>query len=61
MTARVEPQDASPQDREGVALALRDRKRELRDSLGIEEIGVFGSFARGSAPVASDLDIYVRT
>ena len=60
-TDRIEPQDASPQDREGVLSALRDLKREWRDSLGIEEMGVFGSFARDSATEASDLDIYVRT
>jgi len=61
MTARVEPQNASPQDWEGVLSALRDLKCEWRDSLGIEEMGVFGSFARDSATEASDLDIYVRT
>ena len=61
MTARIEPQDASPQDWEGVLSALRDLKREWRDALGIEELGVFGSFARGSATEVSDLDIYVRT
>lgn len=61
MTDLVEPQGASPQDREGVLCALRDIKREWRDPLGIEEMGVFGSFARGSATAASDLDIYVRT
>lgn len=61
MSAQVETQDAAPQDREGVLLALRNLKREWRDSLGIEEMGVFGSFARGSATEASDLDIYVRT
>lgn len=56
MTAPVEPQDASLQEREGVLSALCDLKREWRDSLGIEEMGVFGSFARGSAIEASDLD-----
>ena len=60
-TDRIEPQDASPQDREGVLSALRDLKREWRDSLGIEEMGIFGSFARGSATEGSDLDVYVRT
>ncbi len=61
MTARLEPQALSSRDREGVLLALRDLKREWRDCLGIEEMGVFGSFARGSATEASDLDVYVRT
>jgi predicted nucleotidyltransferase len=61
MNARVAPQEASPQDRERVLLALRDLKQEWRDSLGIEEMGVFGSFARGSATEASDLDVYVKT
>jgi len=44
-----------------VLLALRHLKRDWRDALGIEEMGVFGSFARGSATEASDSDIYVRT
>ena len=61
MTAPAEPQGASSPDQEGVLSALRDLKREWHDSLGIEEMGIFGSFARGSATVTSDLDIYVRT
>ena len=40
---------------------LRAIKREWGDSLGIEEMGIFGSFARGGATEASDLDVYVRT
>jgi len=61
MTAGIEPQDTSPPDWDEVLLALRDLKREWSDTLGIEAMGVFGSFARGSATEASDLDIYVRT
>jgi predicted nucleotidyltransferase len=57
----AKPQDASLRDREGVPPALRDIKREWRNALGIEEMGVLGSFARGSATDASDLDIDVRT
>ena len=49
MTARVERQDASPQDWEGVLLALRDVKREWSDSLGIEEMG--GSFFHLFPPI----------
>jgi uncharacterized protein len=41
--------------------ALRAVKREWGDALGIVQMGVFGSFARGSATAASDLDVYVRT
>jgi uncharacterized protein len=61
MTARSEPQPGSPGDRDGVLSALRELKDEWRDSLGIEAMGVFGSFARGSTTEASDLDVYVRT
>lgn len=61
MTAPLAAEDASPSDREAVMLALRDLKRQWCDSLGIEEMGIFGSFARGSATEASDLDIYIRT
>jgi predicted nucleotidyltransferase len=48
-------------NRDDLMSALRAIKQEWRDSLGIEEMGVFGSFARGSATEASDLDVYVRT
>lgn len=46
---------------EGILAALRDFKRDRGDALGILALGIFGSFARGSATAASDLDVYVRT
>jgi predicted nucleotidyltransferase len=52
---------AAVADRDDLISTLRAIKREWRDSLGIEAMGVFGSFARGTATEASDLDIYVRT
>jgi len=61
MTAGIEQHETSPPDRDEVLLALRDIKGQWSDSLGIEEMGVFGSYARGSATAASDLDIYVKT
>lgn len=52
------PAMANPDD---LITTLRAIKREWSDSLGIEEMGIFGSFARGGATEASDLDVYVRT
>jgi hypothetical protein len=48
-------------NRDDLISALRAIKQEWHDSLGIEEMGVFGSFARGNATEESDLDVYVRT
>jgi hypothetical protein len=61
MKAGIELQDTSPANRDELLLALRDLKREWSEPLGIEAMGVFGSFARGSATEVSDLDIYIRT
>ena len=53
--------DLPPPDRDQVVSILRDLKRELGAALGIVELGIFGSVARGSATPASDLDVYVTT
>ena len=35
-------------------------RERYADEYGIEEIGIFGSYARGNPTEASDIDIYVR-
>jgi predicted nucleotidyltransferase len=39
---------------------LRKYKREHAKEYGIEEIGIFGSFARGEATDESDIDIFLK-
>jgi uncharacterized protein len=57
----AEPPDGAVPERELILSTLRDFKRDRGEALGILGLGVFGSFARGSATTASDLDVYVRT
>jgi predicted nucleotidyltransferase len=38
---------------------LRTHKRELEERFGVREIGIFGSYVRGEATEASDVDILV--
>lgn len=47
-------------ERSRVLEVLRQLKEEWRGK-GLLEMGVFGSFARGTAHAESDLDVYVRT
>src|SRR5437868_6253787 len=44
--------------RDDIMRLLGERRRAIRD-LGVREIGVFGSFARGDQKAASDVDIVV--
>ncbi len=39
--------------------ALRNRSAQLAE-LGVERIGLFGSYAKGTAVAASDIDIFVE-
>lgn len=48
-------------DRDLMLAILRELKREQGAAFGLQRIGIFGSFARGSATDSSDLDVYVRT
>ena len=38
---------------------LKKEKKHLHSAFGVEEIGVFGSYARGNATPQSDVDILV--
>lgn len=44
---------------EQIKQKIGDRKNYLRESFGVEEIGIFGSFARNEATKDSDLDMLV--
>jgi len=39
---------------------LRQNKQEIRDSFGVERIGIFGSFVRGEEKPESDVDVLVE-
>ena len=39
---------------------LRDHKEELENRFGVMKIGIFGSYARDSADLQSDIDILVE-
>ena len=38
---------------------LKDHFQEFKDKYSVEHIGLFGSYARGEATEASDIDIFV--
>jgi predicted nucleotidyltransferase len=42
-----------------IIATLRNEKPYLRQHFGVEEIGIFGSFARGEEKADSDIDIIV--
>ena len=47
-------------NRETLLRKLRDYKHRNADKYGIEKLGFFGSYARGQAHEASDVDIVVK-
>lgn len=51
--------DGGIQDKDDMLRVLRERAGELR-SLGIQRIGLYGSFARGDSRDASDIDLLVE-
>ena len=61
MTTIIKPPVDELPKRDEVLSILRDFKRQCADELGILEIGIFGSVARDTAGVESDLDICVKT
>ena len=46
--------------RDEILDVLSQYRREHVQQYGIEQIGIFGSYARGQATEASDVDVYVR-
>lgn len=42
-----------------LVIKLKNIKNELREQFGIEEIALFGSYARGEAKDVSDVDIAI--
>ena len=50
----------APPTRDDVLAALRGCKATLAERFGVEELALFGSFARDSAKADSDVDIMVR-
>lgn len=39
---------------------LRQHVQEIRDTFGVEQIGIFGSFVRGEETPESDVDVLVE-
>lgn len=49
-----------PTDLETIKRKIAENKEYLLETYGVEEIGVFGSFARGDNDANSDIDISVE-
>ena len=47
-------------NKDGILQILKQHKEELYKKYGVEEIGLFGSFARGEETAKSDIDILVE-
>jgi hypothetical protein len=47
-------------NKDGILQILKQHKEELYKKYGVEEIGLFGSFARGEETDKSDIDILVE-
>ena len=47
-------------DKEYILNYLKEHDTEFRSKYGIEQIGVFGSYARDEATQDSDIDIFVK-
>ncbi len=47
-------------DRERILGFLREHKEEIRQRFGVTKLGLAGSYARGEATSASDIDIIVQ-
>ncbi len=45
---------------EDIIVPLQEKKQFLSDNFGVREIGIFGSFAKGTQTVSSDIDIVVE-
>ena len=48
-------------DRDRIIAAIKTEKSFLKDRFGVDEIALFGSYARGEELETSDLDILVST
>jgi hypothetical protein len=47
-------------DLENITQKITENKEYLKETYGVEEIGVFGSFARGDNTENSDIDIAIE-
>jgi predicted nucleotidyltransferase len=57
-TAPISPASSAPAERERVRRALRAHAAELR-GLGVAQLALFGSLARGEAGAGSDIDVLI--
>ncbi len=47
-------------NKKDILLTLKDYKKRYAKKYLIEEIGIFGSYARGEATPKSDIDVYIK-
>ena len=47
-------------ERNQILLSLQNYKNKYQDKYGIEEIGLFGSYAKNTANENSDVDVFVK-
>jgi predicted nucleotidyltransferase len=47
-------------DKRSILNYLKEHYQEFRDKHGVEQIGIFGSYARDEATANSDIDIFVK-
>ena len=47
-------------DQNQILSSLQKYKSKYKDPYGIEDIGIFGSYARNTANENSDIDVYVK-
>ncbi len=49
----------SKMDKQSIIKSIKEEKSFLTGEFGVEEIGLFGSYARGEETSESDIDIFV--
>ena len=47
-------------DKENILNYLKEHYQEFQDKYSVEQIGIFGSYARDEATINSDIDIFVK-
>ncbi len=58
--SNMSTKDSPSQTKEQVFITLRKELPYLRQKYGVEELAIFGSFAKGDATESSDVDVLVQ-
>ena len=51
---------AAMKNREQIMKILQDNREHLRTEFGVERIGLFGSYSKGTAQAGSDIDLVIE-